>query len=109
MSESQEKYFNVQIIDGAKNCTYSIFAMTAGEFKAIFPEDGQDIEFIEDVVERLGRRRAGPLLTRVWTRPVEKRCVQGIHGTLFYQLAGVKRRFYPTKKEKEMCANPDRS
>ena len=44
---------NIQIIDGADNCSYSIFEFSDEEFSAIFLV-GQDISFIEDVVARLG-------------------------------------------------------
>ena len=32
---------NVQIIDGATNCTYSIYAFTDEQFALLFPEEGQ--------------------------------------------------------------------
>ena len=95
---------NVQIIDGADNCSYLIFQFTDEEFSEIFSAPGQNIEFIEDVVERLGDVRVGQLLTPVWKRMVPKDSVQGIHGTLFYQLTS-KKKYYPTKKEEEMV-NP---
>ena len=56
---------NVQIIDRADNATYSVFEFTDDEFLAIFPESGQDIEFIEDVIERLGDTCAADLLKLV--------------------------------------------
>ncbi len=37
---------NVQVIDGAQNSTYGIFAACKDDFEKIFPESGQDIEFI---------------------------------------------------------------
>jgi len=37
----------------------------------------------------------------LWKRPVAKKDVCGIHGTLFYQLTH-KKRYYPTKKDSEM-------
>ena len=91
---------NIQIIDGAANCTYSVFAATEEEFVAIFP-NGADIEFIDDFFERVGESMAGKITGELWDRPVDKKLVQGIHGTLFYQLAN-KKQYYPTKKESEM-------
>jgi hypothetical protein len=92
---------NVQVIDGANNCTYSIFVLTDEEFKIIFPADGQDIEFIEDVVTRIGDKRTAEILDPVWKRLVKKPDVRGIHGTLFYQLTN-KKKYYPAKKDSEM-------
>ncbi len=92
---------NVQIIDGAANCTYDVFAFTDEEFNAVFPLDGQDIEFIEDVLDRLGEDALGKILRPVWKRLVKKPHLVGLHGTLFYELLH-KKRFYPTKKSDEM-------
>jgi hypothetical protein len=44
---------NIQVIDGAVNCVYDIFAATDEEFGLIFP-DGQDIAFIDEVYGRGG-------------------------------------------------------
>jgi hypothetical protein len=92
---------NVQVIDGADNCTYSLFAFTEEEFEAVFPAANQDIEFIEDVVERLGEERTGEVLGPVWSRLLDRRQISGIHGTLFYQLPN-KKPFYPNKIDAEM-------
>jgi hypothetical protein len=92
---------NVQIIDGANNCTYSIYSFTDEEFSTVFPEPGQNVEFIEDAVARVGDEHLGNILAPVWKRFVKKPEVAGIHGTLFYEL-GHKKKYYPTKKEEEM-------
>ena len=92
---------NIQVIDGAMNCSYDIFSVTEEEFNMLFPEVGQDIEFIEDVIERVGDERLATVMRNVWARPVKKPDVIGIHGTLFYQLSW-KKEFYPTKKSSEI-------
>lgn len=92
---------NVQIIDGADNCSYSIFQMTDEEFSRVFPEPGQDIEFIEDFLERDRHEAEGLDLSPVWSRPVAKADVRGIHGTLFYELLW-KKKYYPTKRDDEI-------
>jgi hypothetical protein len=38
---------NIQVIDGAENCVYDIFAATDEEFSLIFPR-GQDVAFIDE-------------------------------------------------------------
>ena len=43
---------NIQIIDGALNCTFSIFQATDEEFAILFPELGQEIQFSEDLACR---------------------------------------------------------
>lgn len=91
---------NIQVIDRADNCTYSIFAATDEDFSSLFP-NGNDIEFIEDFFERVGEETAAHITENLWKRPVRKELAQGIHGTLFYQLTQ-KKQYYPTKKESEM-------
>ncbi len=75
---------NIQIIDRAKNATFSLFQATVEEFEVIFP-DGRDIEVVEDLIERVGERAAGAVLSPIWERPILKRDAQGIHGTLYYE------------------------
>ena len=92
---------NIQVIDGARNCSYDIFSVAEDEFLTLFPEAGQDIEFIEDAIERLGDEPLGLMMREVWKRPVKKPEVVGIHGTLFYELLS-KKPYYPTKKSSEL-------
>ena len=74
---------NIQIIDGANNATFSVFQINEDDFLLIFPND-QDMELIEDLIERLGQRKVRKILQPVWNQPVLKIDVQGIHGTLYY-------------------------
>ncbi|MEO6389243.1 MAG: hypothetical protein ABIT16_05970 [Croceibacterium sp.] len=89
---------NIQVIDEAVNTRYAIYAVTDDEFALIFPGGEQDIEFIDDVVNRLGEDRAGQLMDPIWDRVVPKPEVNGIHGTLFYGLSE-KKKFYENKRE----------
>lgn len=95
---------NIQVIDGAVNCVYDIFAATDEEFALIFP-DGQDIAFIDEVYgssgDKAGLDRA---LDALWARRVVKAQAIGIHGQLFYQLEE-KKVFYPTRRDEE-AENP---
>ena len=90
----------IQIIDGAENCAYSIYAVDDDIFEIIFPNN-QDIEFIEDFQSRIGIDRSLKILTPIWKNKVDKRKISGLHGTIFYQL-DYKKKYYPTKKEAEM-------
>jgi hypothetical protein len=92
---------NIQIIDGADNCAYDIFMAEVDAFHEIFPAPGQDVEFIDDFVLRVGEQRAASILNEIWRNPVDKKLAEGIHGTLFFELEK-KKVFYPTKKESEM-------
>jgi hypothetical protein len=88
---------NVQVIDGADNTKYPIYAAPEDDFDMIFP-NGADLEFIEDFVDRVGEEAARKILTAMWDRPILKEDAMGIHGTLFYELAEKKRKFYPMKR-----------
>ena len=95
---------NIQIIDGAQNCVYDIFAATDEEFATIFPP-GTDIAFINEVYERGDGKLLDVVFDRIWQRRVKKADAQGIHGVVFYEL-DKKKAYYPTRKDEE-AVNPD--
>lgn len=84
---------NIQIIDGALNCTFSIFQATDEEFALLLPEPYQNIQYAEDLEGLPRQEEIWPALNRIWERPVRKQDAHGIHGTLFYQL----------ERDKEWC------
>ncbi len=95
---------NVQVIDGAINCVYDIFAATDEEFALIFPA-GQDVAFISEVLARGKSASLDAAFEQIWRRRVPKAEVVGIHGLLFYELEE-KIRYYPTRSDEE-AVNPD--
>ena len=99
------KMKNIQIIDGATNCAYDIYSATEEDFLLIFPMSGQDIQFIEDIRDQEIIKQA---LARLWTKRLPKPEVNGIHGTLFYELPG-KKQFYPNRKEDDLTVGLGRA
>jgi hypothetical protein len=95
---------NIQVIDGALNAVYDVFAATDEEFALIFP-DGQDITFIGEVQSRGNKKELDEAFERIWRRRIPKRDAMGIHGTLFYELDH-KKQYYPTRRDEE-ARNPD--
>ena len=95
---------NIQVIEGAANATYDIFAATDEEFGIIFPP-GQNVAFFSEVVAQLDQETLGSLFPSLWQRRVPKAEVQGIHGMLFVELDG-KKIYYPTRVD-EQARNPD--
>lgn len=95
---------NIQVIDGAENAVFDIFAIEDEDFSALFPL-GQDVAFIEDVEERLGADKLASILDRLWLFRIRKIDVIGIHGILFFGLAE-KKQYYPTRIDEE-AINPD--
>lgn len=92
---------NIQFIDGAENSAYDVFQSSEDDFQVIYPQSGQDVEFIEDLIERLGDAAAGVIVSRISGNPIRKPDVSGIHGTLFIGLAS-RRHFYPNKRESDL-------
>jgi hypothetical protein len=91
---------NIQIIDRASNLTFSVFQAADDEFSAIFPGEGQVIEFIEYFIARCGGDdRAKLILEPVWERPILKRDALGIHGTLYYAYEDRRQCLPATKRE----------
>jgi hypothetical protein len=89
---------NIQVINGALNCTFSLFQATDEEFALLFPGPQQDIQYVEDLVHLAEQSEINSALCRIWERPIRKSEAQGIHGTLFYQLERYKK-WYREKRE----------
>ena len=87
---------NVQFIDSADNCTFSVFQATEDEFDLIFPGSSQDIQFSEDL-----SKAAAEAMRRVGERPVRKPDAMGIHGTLFFEFERKRHNFPATKRERD--------
>ena len=97
---------NIQVIDGALNCVYDIFAAADEEFDLIFPA-GQDIAFIDEVYARVDEAVLNQAFDNIWKRRVPKINANGIHGVLFYENEH-KKAYYPTRRDED-AVNPDGS
>jgi hypothetical protein len=62
---------NIQVIDGAINSVYDIFAATDEEFALIFPGD-QDVAFIDEVMARGPERDLDDAFERIWQRRIQR-------------------------------------
>jgi hypothetical protein len=82
---------NIQVIDGAMDCTFSFFQATEEEFLLIFPEPDQDIQYAGDLERSPDKEKIREILSGIWERPIRKQHVQGVHGTLFYELERYKK------------------
>jgi lipid II:glycine glycyltransferase (peptidoglycan interpeptide bridge formation enzyme) len=98
----------IQVIDGAVNSVYDIFAATDEEFSLVFPE-GTDIAFIDEVIANANTNGNEEMLNaafrKIWRRRVKKSEAHGIHGILFYELEE-KKIYYPTRRDEE-AINPN--
>jgi len=91
----------IMIVDEAVNCAYDCFLATEHLFAAVFPGEGQDIEFIEDFLSRRQGEELDQEFSSMWKRPVLKQEVCGIDGILFYGLLH-KKKFYPNERNSDL-------
>jgi hypothetical protein len=95
---------NIQVIDGAQNGTNEIYAISDKLFSLIFPK-GTDVAFIADLERKFGEldRRFKVL----YKRPLDKKSIRGIHGTLILDMSCRDPKFFPTRREAEViCRAP---
>lgn len=96
---------NIQVIDGAVNCEFPIYAATGDEFRTIFPGLDQDLELVEDFIARVGEDRADVILGAIFDRPIDKKLAVGIHGTLFYEKEEDRAYFPASRREADWQAH----
>lgn len=87
---------NIQVIEGAENCTFDIYAVPREVFEHIFPGRDQDVEFEEDLSARLSSRDKVLVYGQLYKVPLDRKCISGIHGTLFLQLHD-RAKYFPGK------------
>jgi hypothetical protein len=94
---------NIQLIEPAQNTDFPIYAVSDEDFSLVFPAPDQDIEFVDDLENRVGKRQIGTLIQRITSREsrVPKREVVGIHGTLFLNFPE-RKQYFPNKRETDL-------
>ncbi|MFD1156215.1 hypothetical protein [Undibacterium aquatile] len=60
---------NIQIIDGADNSVFDIFAAAEEEFSLIFA-DGHDVAFIDELMASGPESELDDAFNRIWTRRI---------------------------------------
>ena len=70
---------NIEIVDGALNSRFEIYAVDDATFQMLFP-DGQSEIYLEDLSEELQDDVA--FWDRVYSEEVDRHLVRGIHGIL---------------------------
>jgi hypothetical protein len=106
---SEQKMKNIMIIDWADNCTFSVFQATEEEFKSIFPEPGQEIQFQENLGKiRKYKDERKKAFAKLWERPIRRRDTVGIHGILFYENLRYKKHYLSLREDgmSESAYNP---
>jgi hypothetical protein len=86
---------NIQIIDGAMNSIFEIYAVSDDIFNRLFPS-GADIAFAEDFPE------SDLIWMGFYKNRVDKKNVEGIHGTLHLTKRTEINHYFPTRKEAEV-------
>jgi hypothetical protein len=93
---------NVQVVDGAANSTFEIYAVPEDVFESIFPGD-RNVAFARDVERGLGETGTNEVVfwRRFYERRMPKTKVQGIHGTLHLTGSFVEEQYFPTRREED--------
>ena len=91
----------ILVVDGADNCAYDHFQTSDEFFTVLFPDDGQDIEFIEDFWDRHRGEDFALQFDQLWKSPVRKKDVRGVEGILYYEMLH-KKKYYPNKRDSDL-------
>jgi len=89
---------NIQVIDGAMNSVFEIYAVSDGLFSMMFP-NGTDVAFETDLSKKLPQDGR---LNNLYKRRIKKKSVRGIHGTLHLKLSNCDLKYFPTRRESEV-------
>ncbi|SHL04188.1 hypothetical protein [Desulforamulus aeronauticus] len=92
---------NIQIIDGARNSVFEIYAIDDETFGKIFGNE-MDVVFLSDLTEYLDydKPEIQAFWLKVYSKKMDKRNVNGIHGTLHLDSSYCEKSYFPERKEK---------
>jgi hypothetical protein len=94
---------NIQVIDGALNCTFSIFQATDEEFLLLFPDPRQDIQYAEDLPDSQCKMRSTQPYSEFGSAPYESRTYGEFMEPYFTNLKGTRK---PTAKREKTPLTP---
>ncbi len=89
---------NIQVIDGATNSVFEIYAVPDELFSMVFPK-GTDVAFEADLLKKFPQDGR---LKNLYKRRLKKKSVRGIHGTLHLDLSHCDPNYFPTRRESEV-------
>ncbi|RCW40343.1 hypothetical protein [Paenibacillus prosopidis] len=89
---------SVQVIDGGVNGTNPVFEVSEQQFVRIFP-DGQDIAFLSDFPELEDDIE---FWNNFYHKKIDKKNVNGIHGTLHTRGSFVEPEYFPSRRESDV-------
>jgi hypothetical protein len=95
---------NVQVIDGARNCVYDVFATSDDDHSLLFP-DGTDIAFAEDFESHVDIDQGGARTRASLAEPRSEGPSDGNSWRSVLPIDG-EARVLPSRKDEE-AANPD--
>ena len=91
---------NIQIIDGAANSVFEIYEVDDFTFNEIFAND-RDVVFITDIHKYLDftKEEVRVFWQKVYSCRMDKKKINGIHGTLHLEGSNCKRDYFLDGKE----------
>ncbi len=93
---------NVQIISPAVNYPQTVFGVAEEDFQLVFPE-GRDMAFEREVSQRLKSKGIDLqiILNRIRKKPLDKKQITGIHGTLYTSDSWIEPSYFPNFLESD--------
>ena len=89
---------NIQVIDGAVNSVCTIFEIEEEIYDFIFKK-GTDIAFLDDLAHLEDDNQ---FWAKVYKKNVDKKSINGIHGTLHLTGSYVEKEYFPNRKESDV-------
>lgn len=91
------------VIDGAINSTHDVFGIDSDIFEIVFPGNN-DVAFLDEVTERVKLQGIDEVtfFNRLYANLVDKKSINGLHGTLHSTGSYCRKEFFPTRKESEV-------
>ncbi len=77
--DNEDNMKHIEIVDGALNSRFELYAVTDQIFDLLFPSEEDEI-YLEDLNKELQENTA--FWDQVYAREVDRRTVKGIHGIL---------------------------
>lgn len=95
---------NILVIDSADNCAYDIYACSDQDFWRLFPDvrgDMSDVAFSDEFDYGGAQEAERNLWSRLWSNPVPKPLVHGLHGVIFYGFPE-RKKFYLNRQDRDL-------
>lgn len=89
---------NIMVVDKSQDYFFDVHSVSDEDFLQIFPGNGQNIEFNDDLYARFDIENLNDVFHRMWHARIANKNAKGLHGILFYEDHD-RKPFYKNKKD----------